>query len=167
VAAGEVHLPLEVVGAGAFVAAAAGDQFGYLLGRRFGPRVFSRPDSRLFSQRHVIRAQTFFERHGPRAVLLARLVPVVRALTPVVAGVGRMPRGRFTLYNLIGAAVWTAGMLVAGFLLGGVSFVADHVELIVVGMVAVSFLPAAAASLHRRRSARPGSHHPHLGRTAS
>ncbi len=154
VAAGVMHLPLEVVGAGALVAAVAGDQTGYVLGRRFGPRVFNRRDSRLFSHRHVIRAQQFVDRYGPRAVLLARFVPLVRALTPVVAGVGRMPRGRFTFYNVIGAAVWTALMLAAGFLLGGVSVVADHIELIVVGVVALSLLPAVAASLHRRRSGR-------------
>jgi membrane-associated protein len=99
VAAGVVPLPLWLVAAGAFAAAAMGDQVGYLLGRRFGPRVFHRSDLRLLAKDHVIRARVFFDRHGPRAVILARFVPVVRTLTPVVAGVGHMPRRRFTLYN--------------------------------------------------------------------
>ena len=150
VAAGVMHLPLVVVATAAFVAAAAGDQVGYLIGRRFGPRVFSRPRSRLFSPTHVVRAQAFFERYGPRAVILARFVPLVRTFTPVVAGVGEMPRGRFTAYNLVGAALWAVGLLVAGYFLGGIPLIAAHIELVAVGMVALSLVPAAAAFVRRR-----------------
>lgn len=154
VATGALHLPLAVVAACAVVAAVAGDQVGYLLGRRFGPRVFSRRDSRWLSRDHVARAEAFFERHGPKAVLLARFVPVVRTLVPAVAGMAHMPRRRFTAYNLAGGLGWAVGMLLVGFYLGGVPFVAAHVELLAVALVAASFVPAAITFLRRRARSR-------------
>jgi hypothetical protein len=123
---------------------------GYLLGRRFGPRIFNRRDSRWLSSDHIARAQTFFEKHGPKAVVLARFVPLVRTFTPAVAGVGVMPRRRFTAYNVAGALVWSVGMLLAGFFLGGVPFVAAHIELIAVGVVAASLVPVTVTFLRRR-----------------
>jgi len=154
VAAGAMHLPLWMVAAGALVAAGLGDQVGYLVGRWSGPRIFNRPESRLFSRRHVDRAHAFFDRHGPRAVILARFVPVVRTFTPVVAGVGRMSRRRFTVYNLVGAATWAVGLLVAGFFLGGVPVIADHIELVAVGLASLSVVPASIAFARRRARRR-------------
>jgi len=154
VASGAIHLPLWLVALAAFVAAAGGDQVGYLLGRRFGPRVFSRSDSRWLSRDHVARAHAFFDRHGPTAVVLARFVPVVRTLTPAVAGVGAMPRRRFTAYNVAGGLVWTVGLLTAGFFLGGFPVVADHIELLALAVVAGSLVPVAVTAL-RRRGRRP------------
>ncbi|MCW2798346.1 VTT domain-containing protein [Nocardioides sp.] len=154
VASGVIPLPLWVVAAGVVVAAVAGDQVGYSIGRRFGPRVFSRPDSRLFSTRHVGRAEAFFERHGPKAVILARFVPVIRTFTPVVAGLGSMSRRRFTAYNAVGGVGWGVGVLLAGFFLGGIPFVAAHVELILVGLVAVSLVPATAGVVSSRLRSR-------------
>jgi membrane-associated protein len=153
VGGGAMYLPLWLVAAGTFVAATAGDQVGYLVGRRFGPRLFNK-DSRLFSRRHASQAQEFFSRHGPKAVVLARFVPVVRTFTPVVAGVGTMGRRRFTAYNLIGAVTWGVGMLCGGYFLGGVPFVAAHVELLVVGIVTLSLVPAAIELLRRRVRSR-------------
>jgi membrane protein DedA with SNARE-associated domain len=150
VAAGAVHLPLWLVAAGAFAAAVVGDQVGYLVGRRFGPRVFSRRDSRWLSRDHVDHARRFFDRHGPKAVVLARFVPVVRTLTPAVAGMGRMPRRRFTAYNLAGGLVWAVGLLIAGFFLGGVPFVAAHIELLAIAVASVSLVPAALTIVRRR-----------------
>jgi membrane-associated protein len=142
-----------VVGLGVFLAAVAGDQVGYLIGRRIGPRLFNRPDSRLFSRAHAERARAFFDRRGARAVLLARFVPVVRTFVPVVAGVGRMPYGRFTAYNVIGGLVWGVGILGAGFLLGGVPVMAGHVELMVLALLALSLVPGTIGLLRHR--ARP------------
>lgn len=152
VAAGAINLPLWLVAAGAFLAAVVGDQVGYLVGRRFGPRVFSRRNSRWLSRDHVARAEAFFDRHGPKAVVLARFVPVVRTLVPAVAGMGQMPRRRFTAYNLAGGLVWAVGMLLAGFFLGGVPFIAAHIELLALAVVAASLVPAGVALLHRRGS---------------
>jgi membrane protein DedA with SNARE-associated domain len=128
---------------------------GYLVGRRFGPVVFSRPDSRLFKQEHAERAQAFFTRHGQVAVIIARFVPVVRTFVPVVAGVGSMPRRRFTTYNLVGALLWAVGIVAAGFWFGGIGFVAAHIELITIAMASVSLVPAAVEIVRRRRSRSP------------
>jgi membrane-associated protein len=152
VAAGAIDLPLWLVAAGAFLAAVVGDQVGYLVGRRFGPRVFSRPNSRWLSRDHVARAEAFFDRHGPKAVVLARFVPVVRTLVPAVAGMGQMPRRRFTAYNLAGGLVWAVGMLLAGFFLGGIPFIAAHIELLALAVVAASLVPAGVAVLRHRGS---------------
>lgn len=145
-----IALPLAVVAVGAFVAAVAGDQAGYLIGHHYGPRVFSREDSRFFATSHAQKAQTFFDRYGPRAVILARFVPVVRTFVPVVAGVGRMPRRRFTAYNLIGAVIWTGGIVTAGALFGGIPFVAHHIEFITIGLAACSVVPGVIAFARRR-----------------
>jgi membrane-associated protein len=102
VASHVIALPIWVLGAGVFVAAVAGDQLGYLIGRRFGPKVFSRPDSRFFRHENAERAQAFFARRGALAVILGRFVPVVRTFVPVVAGVGKMPHRTFTALNVVG-----------------------------------------------------------------
>lgn len=148
-----IGLPLWLVAVGVFAAAVAGDQVGYMIGRRFGPRVFTRSDSRLFAAAHAERAQHFFDRHGGRAVIIARFVPVVRTFVPVVAGVGRMPRRHFTTYNAVGAFIWAVGLVTAGALFGGIPFVASHIELITVGLAAFSIVPGAIALLRRRRTA--------------
>jgi membrane-associated protein/undecaprenyl-diphosphatase len=148
VAAGAVHLPLWLIAIGAFAAAVAGDQVGYLLGRRFGPRLLRR------RSHHLERAHAFFDKHGPRAVMLARFVPLVRTFTPAVAGAARMPRGRFTVYNVLGGLAWAVGLLVAGYFLGGVPLVAAHIEVFAVGMVAASFVPGAMMYLGRRLRGR-------------
>ncbi|GAA1807835.1 VTT domain-containing protein [Nocardioides hankookensis] len=153
--AGVLGLPFGLVALGVLVAAFVGDQVGYLIGRRGGPRVFSRQESRFFSQAHADRAQAFFARHGSKAVVLGRFVPVVRTFTPVVAGVGRMPYRRFLVYNLVGALAWGVGVLTAGYFLGGVPFVAAHVEVIVLGVVALSLVPVAIAAVRHRRCGDP------------
>src|SRR5215471_6810640 len=102
--------PLPVVALVAFIAAVVGDQVGFWFGRKFGPSIFTRPDSRLFKQQNVVRAHAFFDRHGPKTVVLARFVPVVRTFTPVVAGVGNMRYRTFVAYNIIGAFIWAVGL---------------------------------------------------------
>jgi membrane-associated protein len=151
-ATGVISLPMWVMALGVFVAAAAGDQLGYRIGRRLGPRLFTRQDSRLFARDHAVRAALLVERYGAKAVVLARFIPVARTFTPVVAGVGRMTPSRFTAYNLAGALAWGVGVLLAGFYLGGVAFVAAHVELIILFLVAISLVPAAVAFASHRRS---------------
>ncbi|MXG91510.1 DedA family protein [Nocardioides flavescens] len=154
VASGVIHLPVAVVIAVVAVAAVLGDQLGYTLGRRLGPRVFSGRASRFLSPAHLARAERFFERHGSRAVVLARFVPVVRTLVPFLAGTAAMPRGRFTTRNAVGGVLWAAGVVLAGFFLGGVPFVAHHVELVVVGVVALSLVPVAVSLAVRRLTGR-------------
>ncbi len=154
VASHVISVPIWLLGLGVFVAAVIGDQVGYSIGRRVGPRLFSRPDSRFFSVANADRARNFFDRHGSSAVVLARFVPVVRTFVPAVAGVAHMPRRRFSTYNLIGAAGWSASIVAAGYLFGGITFVAAHIELITIGLAGLSVVPAAVSYLRNRR-ARP------------
>ncbi len=152
VASHVIGVPIWALALGVFVAAVAGDQVGYLIGRRFGPRLFSRPDSRFFSHANAERAQHFFTHHGPKAVILARFIPVIRTFVPATAGVGMMDRRRFTTYNLVGAAAWSVGIIAAGFFFGGIPFVAAHIELITIGLAAFSIVPAVRAYVRNRSS---------------
>jgi membrane-associated protein len=154
--AGGHKLPvLPLVAAGAFVAAVAGDQVGYLFGNRVGPALFSRPDSRLFRQDNVARAHHFFERHGAKTIVLARFVPVVRTFAPIVAGVGAMRYRTFVTYNIVGALLWAVGVTTLGYFLGQVDVVKDHIELALVAVVALSLVPVAIEMMRHRRGAKP------------
>jgi membrane-associated protein len=125
------------------IAAIVGDQVGYVIGRKTGPAVFNEPDSRLFSQRHAERAHEYFERYGPRTVLIARFVPIVRTFVPVMAGVAGMRYSTFVTYNVIGAIGWGVGVTALGYYLGRVDFVRANIELIIVGVVLLSWIPIA------------------------
>ena len=114
--AGKLNLPVILVGC--FVAAVTGDQVGYAFGKRVGPSLFRRPDSRLFKQQHVLRANQFFEEHGPKTIVLARFVPVVRTFAPILAGVGTMRYRTFLMYNIIGGLLWAVGITLIGYFLG-------------------------------------------------
>lgn len=135
------------------VAAIAGNLAGWWIGRTAGPAVFERPDSRLFKAKHVERARTFFERNGARTIVLARFVPVVRTFATVMAGAARMDFRRFALYSVIGGIAWTAGVTLLGYWLGHVAVVRDHVELFIVGIVALSFVPVVIEAVRSRQNA--------------
>jgi membrane-associated protein len=138
---GQIGLPIYVVAGMLGVAAFIGPQIGYWIGRLTGPRIFSRPDSRIFKQAHVDRTHAFFERYGGRAIVLAQFVPFVRTYIPVAAGVGRMPYGHFIKFNVIGALVWGVGVTLLGYWLGGFPLVKENIEVALILIVAVSLLP--------------------------
>jgi membrane-associated protein len=146
-----LHQPLWLVCLLVSIAAVAGDQAGYLFGRRFGPSLFRRPDSRLFRQENLSKAQNFFQRYGARSIVLARFVPIVRTFTPIVAGASRMHYRTFLLFNVVGGVLWGCGVTVLGYFLGQVAFVKSHIELILIGIVAVSVIPVAVELLRARR----------------
>ncbi|MBA2953757.1 phosphatase PAP2 family protein [Nocardioides sp. MAH-18] len=155
VAHGTIGVPIWAVVPLVCAAAVIGDQVGYAVGRRYGPRVLTRPRSRLLNPAHLDRASSFFDRHGPRAVVLARFVPVARTFTPVAAGAGKMPYRTYLAYNIAGGALWCTTMLLAGYLLGGIPLLRDHIEVITIGIVALSLLPA-IVSLLRAHQVRVG-----------
>jgi len=111
---------LPVLLIGCFIAAVAGDSVGYAFGRKVGPRLFQREDSMLFSQKNVLKAQEFYEKHGGKAIVLARFVPVIRTFAPIVAGIGNMEYRRFISFNLFGGMLWAIGVTLAGFFLAEV-----------------------------------------------
>ncbi len=124
-----------------FVAAVAGDQIGYLFGKRVGPAIFTRQDSRFFKQSHVAKAHDFLERHGPKTIFIARFVPIVRTFAPIVAGVGQMRYRTFLTYNLLGGFAWAVGITSLGHFLGNVEFIRDNIEYTIVGIVLLSLTP--------------------------
>jgi membrane-associated protein len=143
VLASDGNLNILVILIGVFLAAVIGDQVGYTIGKRAGPALFKREDSRFFKQRYVERTKEFFEQHGPKTIVLARFVPVVRTFAPVLAGVGEMSRRTFTTYNVIGGFIWAIGVTLAGYLLGSV--IGDDIDkylLPIIGVIIVlSILP--------------------------
>jgi len=118
VGTGAVGVHIWVAAPLVWLAAVAGNQTGYLIGRKAGPAIFNRPDSRLFKQEHVDRTSDFFERHGGKAVTLAQFVPIVRTFTPVIAGVGKMHYRHFITFNVLGATFWAFGITWLGYFLG-------------------------------------------------
>lgn len=133
-----------------------GDQTGYWIGRRLGPAVFKREESRFFSHKNVERAHQFFERYGARAIILAHFVPVMRTFVPVAAGVGEMDYRRFLKYNLWGVLGWGSGVTLMGYFLGGIAFVAEHVEYFTLGFVVLSTIPILIEVIRARRGEAAG-----------
>ncbi|MFK4227354.1 DedA family protein [Streptomyces sp. NPDC019890] len=143
-------LPLWAVCLLVVVAAVLGDQAGYLFGRKVGPSLFKRPDSRLFKQENVEKAHEFFEKYGPKSLVLARFVPIVRTFTPIIAGVSRMNYRSFVTFNVIGGALWGAGVTLLGAALGNVEFVHKNIEAMLILIVLLSVLPIAIEFLRAR-----------------
>ena len=159
---GTIHHPLWLVCLVLTIAAFAGNVVGYEIGRKAGPALFHRPDSRLFKQRYVDQTVAFFDKYGARAIVLARFVPVVRTFITVTAGVGRMDRRRFLSYTALGAVLWATGITLLGHSLGSVDFIANNLEAIALLIVLVSVLPMVVEYLRARRKGRdPRYDEPH------
>ena len=135
-------------------AAWLGDQTGYWVGRKLGPAVFNKPESKFFSQKNVSRTNSFFERYGAKAVIFAHFVPVLRTFVPVAAGVGEMTYRRFLKYNFVGVLVWASGVTLIGAGLGQVPLFRDHVEIVTAVFFTVSWIPIITEVLKARRERR-------------
>jgi membrane-associated protein len=135
-------------------AAVLGDAVNYAIGYWVGPQVFRYEHSRLFNRKHLFRAQEFYEKYGSKTIILARFVPIVRTFAPFVAGIGRMQYRRFFLYNVLGGAAWVLICLWSGYWFGGIPWVEEHFEAVVVAIIIISVLPMAVEYVLARR--RPG-----------
>jgi len=149
-----LHLSLAPLLIGLWIAAVAGDQLGYWFGRRVGPSLFTRPDSRLFKQENLRKAEDFFERHGPKTIVMARFVPIVRTFTPIVAGTSRMEYRSYLTYDIVGGTLWTIGVTLLGYFLGQVDVIESNLELAILAVIAVSLSPVALELLRERRRQR-------------
>jgi membrane-associated protein len=151
----DVRINLVVVLVGLFVAAVAGAQTGYFIGRKAGPTLFRRPNSKLFKREHVEKAQRYFDRYGPRTIVVARFIPIVRTFANPMAGVAEMPVRTFTTFNLIGGALWTFGVTMLGYVLGKtIPSAEDHLLVIEAVIIFLSLLPIAYEVLRSRREKR-------------
>jgi membrane-associated protein len=147
------HLNLGVVLIGAFIAAVIGAEIGYWIGRRFGVRLF-KPDARIFKTAYLTRAQEFFERRGASSVVIARFVPVVRTIVPMLAGASRMIHRKFAVANVIGALLWTVGIGMLGYWLGKSVNIDRYIYPIVAVIIVLSLIPPFLEyRRHRRESA--------------
>lgn len=157
---GAIHSPLWLLCLLVTVAALVGNLVGYLIGYRIGPTLFRRPDSRFFKKEHIDKTHAFLEKHGPKAIVLARFVPFVRTFITWIAGIGRMDMKRYFVYTAIGGVAWAAGITVLGALLGNVPFIREHIEAIFILIVLVSVVPMVVEYLRNRRAARAAADSP-------
>jgi membrane-associated protein len=138
-------------------AAVLGDAVNYAIGYRLGPKVFKYERSWFFNKKHLWRAQAFYEKYGSKTILLARFVPIVRTFAPFVAGIGKMQYRRFASYNVVGGMAWVLTCVGSGYFFGGLPWVKQHFELVVIAIVIISVLPMVfefVLQWRRGRSAR-------------
>jgi membrane-associated protein len=145
-----VHLLVALL----IVAAILGDSVNYTAGHFIGPKVFEKPDSRWFRQEHLRRTQAFYEKYGGVTIIIGRFVPIIRTFAPFLAGVAGMRYGKFLSFNVIGAVAWIASLVYAGYLFGNIPWVKHNLTLIVLGIVAVSLIPAVSTFVRERRAQR-------------
>jgi membrane-associated protein len=161
ISVGTIHTSLAWYLIVAPIAAILGNIVGYWIGYRVGPKVFDRPNSKLFRPEYVTRAHAFFERWGVLTILIARFVPIVRTVATVMAGTGRMRFSLYLIVTIIGGILWTDGVLLVGYALGHVQFVQDHKSYIDYAVIAVVILSLVPAGLHylqgRKRAKRTAS----------
>jgi membrane-associated protein len=156
VAARDIGIELMVVAPLFLCAALVGDNVNYWLGRRLGPAVFKREDSKLLSKKHLTNAQAFYDKHGSKTIILARFVPIIRTFAPFVAGIGRMNYARFLIFSIIGAVAWVSICLLGGYTLGSRPFFKKHFELVILAIVAVSLIPVVVEVIKAKRASKLG-----------
>lgn len=133
------------------VAAITGDSVGYFIGRKAGPAIFSRPDSRFFKRKHLDSAHEFYEKHGPKTIVLARFVPIVRTFAPTVAGAAGMDYRQFLVYNVVGGIFWICSMLTLGYFLGNIPIIEKNLDKAVLLIVLLSILPMIIHAVKERK----------------
>ena len=139
------------------IAAFAGNLVNYAIGRWLGKHFFTDRGSRWLNPKHLERAHAFYERHGGKAVVISRFVPIVRTYIPFVAGMAEMHARQFSLYNAIGAVLWVGSLCYAGFFFGNIPWVKGNLTAIIVGIIVVSLAPLAIAYVRSRLEARRNS----------
>ena len=145
-----VHLLVTLL----IAAAILGDSLNYSIGRFIGPKVFDRPDSRWIKQDYLRRTQAFYDKYGAVTIIIGRFIPIIRTFAPFLAGVAAMRYRRFLAYNAIGAVLWIAALVYAGYVFGNIPWVKQNLTLIVVGIVAISLAPAVATFVSEWRARR-------------
>src|SRR5580698_1617160 len=141
-ASGAAGVNLYLLAAILMCAAIIGDNVGYFLGRHAGPRIFRRPESLFFHPDHLQRTRVFYKKHGSRAVVYARFIPIIRTCTPFISGVAHMLYSRFLMFSLAGGALWIAFMTTLGYQLGHVDLVRRNFEKVVLAIILISLIPA-------------------------
>ena len=155
ISTGTIGVPLWLACILLSIAAVGGNIVGYLIGRRIGPSLFDKPDSRFFKPQYIQSTHDFFTKYGPKAIVMARFVPVVRTFITAMAGVGNMNQRMYTSYSVIGGVLWASGLTILGYFLGHIQFVQKNIDLIAIAIVIVSVMPAVLEWQRNRKSAEP------------
>ena len=151
-AGGEI-LPILWVNVILSVAAVVGDTVGYWIGKKAGPAIFNRPQSRFFRRDHLLRAHAFYEKHGGKTIVLARFIPIIRTFAPVVAGAGSMDYRRFLFFNVFGGIGWIVSMSLLGYFLGQIPWIQKNLEKAVLVVIVLSLMPVVIHWWKARRAA--------------
>ena len=136
------------------VAGILGDAVNYSIGYRVGPKVFTKEKSWLFNKKHLLRAQSFYERYGGKTIFLCRFVPIIRTFAPFVAGIGKMTYRRFGAYNITGAITWVCSFVLAGYWFGNLSYVKRNFQYVIMAIIIISVLPGVIEFFRERKRAR-------------
>jgi membrane-associated protein len=118
-----------------------GDFVNYTIGKHFGPKIFSRNNSKFFNKEHLVRTQLFYEKYGSPTIIIARFAPIIRTFAPFVAGIGKMNYSKFVVYNAVGSIVWVSSFLYAGYFFGNIPSVKRNFHLIIIAVILVSIMP--------------------------
>jgi membrane-associated protein len=137
-----------------FIAAVLGDSVNYAIGRRSGMRLFRDPQSRIFRRDYLDRTERFYAKHGPKTIVIARFIPIVRTFAPFVAGVGTMPYRIFLFWNVAGAFLWVGSFIYAGYAFGDLPVVRENFTLLILGIIVVSVMPVVIEAIKAWRGAR-------------
>ena len=151
IVAAEGHIKLPLVMLVCTLAAMIGDTTGYWIGRKLGPLVFSRPENRFLNPKHIDRAKAYFDKYGAKTFIIARFIPVVRTITPTMAGVSRISYKTFLIYSVLASVIWGCGLPLAGFLLGKFLDLKKYILFVIGGVIVVSFIPVALEYLKHRQ----------------
>jgi membrane-associated protein len=151
IAADNSGLSIVVLGVILIIAAFAGNSVNYLIGNYVGPKVF-KENNRILKLEYYTQTQAFFDKHGGKAVIFSRFMPIIRTIAPFVAGVGRMNFGRYSLYNFIGGTAWIILFLAAGYALGNISFIKTHISLVGLVIILISIVPPIIAAVRSRKA---------------
>ncbi|MFN2398899.1 MAG: VTT domain-containing protein [Gemmatimonadaceae bacterium] len=150
--ASQGFLNVYAMGALLSIAAIVGDALGYSIGKATGPRIFTREDSLLFNKKHLLRAHSFYEKHGGKTIVLARFMPIIRTFAPVVAGVAGMRYRDFAMFNVAGGLLWVWSMLFTGYFLGRyIPGIDEHIDIVIIIVIFLSILPGIIGWLRERR----------------
>ena len=148
---GVIQTPIWVACLAISISAVIGDQIGYFIGKKSGPKVFNKPESKLFSHKNVERAENFFQKYGAKAVIFAHYVPIMRTFIPVAAGVGNMKYSYYLRNNIIGALSWGISVPLIGYFLGNIAFIREHVIVVTLVLIALSFIPVTMEVIKARK----------------
>lgn len=135
-------------------AAILGDTVNYWIGYRIGPKIFSKKDSRLFNKTYLEKTRSFYEKHGGKTIILARFMPIIRTFAPFVAGIGKMHYASFLMYNVIGAFIWVTLFTMAGYFFGGMPFIKQNFEIVIIAIIFLSLMPMIIEYIKHKRELR-------------